>query len=217
MSLLINVIKRGDKKNFVKKILDERADPNFRDSKGNTPLYYAFNSDNGLEITELLLEYKADPNLNIDSKNTILSWVYDTPNFAEVLLKYRADPNNSGNSNFPLLTLAVETSDLDTIRMLVEAKADINLKNKYGQTALDVAKDVGVDDIVDYLISQHRNQITDELTQQVISPQGEITTLFPFPIPGGHIRVFQHLSELLFSRQDIDEQDPDDYNPPSPS
>jgi ankyrin repeat protein len=79
-------------------LLDERANPNTRDKKNKTALYYAIDSERGenTNIISMLLEKNAE-------------------------LNYEC----SENASTPLLK-AIEKNYVKTIRMLLQSKADVN-------------------------------------------------------------------------------------------
>jgi ankyrin repeat protein len=51
-------------------------------------------------------------------------------------------------SQMPLLHLACEHQNLEAIRALVQAGADLNRRDHYGQTALHIAVDIDIDSIL---------------------------------------------------------------------
>ena len=65
-----------------------------------------------------------------------------------------ADPDCRDTDDSGVLMMAVFNKDLDTIRALIEAGADVNLISQYGNTAMDIAADVGDPDIVIYLLER---------------------------------------------------------------
>jgi chromosome segregation ATPase len=65
-----------------------------------------------------------------------------------------ADPDCRDSDGSGVLMMAVFNKDLDTIRALIEAGADVNLISQYGNTAMDIAADVGDPDIVIYLLER---------------------------------------------------------------
>src|SRR3569623_2070423 len=85
---------------LVRTLLEKCADPNIKDTNGNTALHFAAlnNGDNYL-LVELLLEYGAD----IDSQD---------------------------KEGFTCLMYAVVTNKIEIVRCLSQNGADINRKNK---------------------------------------------------------------------------------------
>ena len=65
-----------------------------------------------------------------------------------------ADPDCRDTDGSGVLMMAVFNKDLDAIRALIEAGADVNLISQYGNTAMDIAADVGDPDIVIYLLER---------------------------------------------------------------
>ncbi len=47
---------------------------------------------------------------------------------------------------------AVESGDLDTVRLCLQYGADINVENKFTKTALEIASDKGFTEVYDMLL-----------------------------------------------------------------
>ena len=121
-----------------------------------------------------LLELGADPNKydNYDGSNAMIEAAQisnitgDNTRFLKLLLQFKGNPNfvevgprREGNSTRnSVLISAVEInevqSSLPMVKMLVEAGADINYKNEFGQTALNQAIILDVYDVALYLLQK---------------------------------------------------------------
>jgi ankyrin repeat protein len=136
-------------------LLDNEADPNAVDTNGYAPLHKAVrNSDYGIDferreatlsIVKSLLKHGADPNLRIkQDKSKAAAEIKAGANafygkrtavtVTEILLQ-GATP----------LVLAAETSNIDVVKALVDAKADPNIPTDSGTTALIMAAGAGTD------------------------------------------------------------------------
>ncbi|KAM9994583.1 hypothetical protein ACTFIZ_007730 [Dictyostelium cf. discoideum] len=130
---LINAAKRGEEENVEEFVLDpeNKVDINCTDSIGETSLHWAA-KNNHAEVIKVLIRLKANV-------NAVQAGSLDTP-----------------------LHKAAFKNNLDAIRILVvDGKANTNLKNKDDRTPLQLANDVecrkllvpsvdtSVDDVVD--------------------------------------------------------------------
>ena len=102
------------------------ADVNYKDGEGFTPIYTAARENNP-DIVKILLDYGANP----DEQLT-------TPGYS---IK-----NNTA------LTRTVEKQDFETIQVLVEHGANINIPNENGETALYLAVEHQNVEIATYLL-----------------------------------------------------------------
>jgi hypothetical protein len=107
-----------------------------------TPLYLA--SERGkLDIVKELLKHK-DIDVNLQDRNNHTPLYYASyegyTNIARELLKHRdIDVNLQNIYNQTPLYIASVCGNLDIVRMLLDAGADINIKNNEDKTALDIA------------------------------------------------------------------------------
>lgn len=83
---------------YMQYLLQHKADPNIRDSKGNTPLMLAALAGRE-DLVDLLLTYKANINLANQSGQTALILAVNTRNepIARTLLAKGADPDQTDN------------------------------------------------------------------------------------------------------------------------
>lgn len=136
----------------VKKLLREKADPNEKDSDGNTPLINAVRS---LEMTEPI-----QPNeLPEHRRNKLEREAQEQFQIVEELLKYNADTNLQGNlGSTPLIEASFWVYDSEnTIKILtslIKYKAEINAQNERGFTALINAVYAGKAETVKFLLAQ---------------------------------------------------------------
>lgn len=103
------------------------------------------------ESTKALLELGANPNLRnlYDGENALINAadIYDDSRFLKLVLAYGGDPNNNDisetakkfpRSTTPLITAAMN-GNLDNVKLLVEAGAEIDYITYDGLTALKMA------------------------------------------------------------------------------
>lgn len=122
----------------IKLSLENGADVNKEDEKGNTPLHLAVKNKN-IEVAKLLLENKA----NVNSKNTYggtpLHCAVENKNIE--ITKFLVE--NKANVNFentygdtPLLWGIYKNCNIEIVRLLLENRANVNYENKKGETPL---------------------------------------------------------------------------------
>lgn len=133
-------IERGDL-DAMRRAISDGASVNARGREGMTPIFWALIHQEP-EALELLLQENADP-------NTVTRWVAHGEDRTEdrtaramelalmlpdtvclsLLLRYGGDPNApAGEIADTLLHLAIERAAFDSVRLLVEAGADVNRK-----------------------------------------------------------------------------------------
>eukprot|EP00466_Bigelowiella_natans_P011150 jgi/Bigna1/87226/estExt_fgenesh1_pg.C_180020 len=125
----------------VKELLENKADPNLKSSRADvdSPLFLSILHNNS-RCFDLLVKMKA--NLNAQDKKG------DTPlgiacmsnhDIAKKLIAVKADLDKSNLRGDTPLMLCGMYSAPAVAKLLVEAKCDVNLKNKDGQTAGELA------------------------------------------------------------------------------
>lgn len=81
----------------------------------------------------------------------------DTPNFLRALLAGGMNPNLRYDGDTPLLFAVCQDNLLPMLRLLVEHKADVNIKDSLHETALFGATRLRQWDVVDYLLAHGAN------------------------------------------------------------
>ncbi|KAK1605324.1 hypothetical protein QYE76_028997 [Lolium multiflorum] len=120
-------------------LLKRGADPHAKDSHGETVLHWAA-SNGDLELARLLLKKGADPGAT-NARGTPLhnAAARAHPEVVALLLKRGADPNNVVNSVFTPLIASIVSSSLECMKLLIEAKANVNTGGFSGTTPLFIA------------------------------------------------------------------------------
>ena len=111
------------------------------------------------------------------------------------LLSIGANPNSQDERGFTALIWASHNGQLDTVRLLLENKADVNLKNKnnhmkenYGETALIMASSNGHLDVVYQLLKCEHIDIN------LTCDFGQVSALM-FASMEGHIDIVRILCD----------------------
>ncbi len=137
-------------------LLEHGADPNARDSHGNTPLWAGAHPGN-VKVARLLLEAGADVNNRNKHGRTPLHWAAFTKqtDYARVLLDAGAEVDaRDEEGRTPLRHIGGRIS-LETARLLLERGADPNLADfERGWTSLHDAAFWGKPDVADLLLDK---------------------------------------------------------------
>src|SRR6185369_3979791 len=112
-----------DRVEFLKLLLDHKANPNVVDENGQTLLKLALDDDR-TDLVKRLLECGADPNRKSDSRSPLLDAV-QWRNFEAVklLLAKRADPNQVDLLGTSPLMVAAFNGDRNIVQALLAAGA----------------------------------------------------------------------------------------------
>ncbi|GFY65492.1 uncharacterized protein TNIN_39921 [Trichonephila inaurata madagascariensis] len=127
---LILAASKGGKIEIIKLLLENGANPNIQDERGDTALFahimFGLPRNADSKITELLLKHGADPNIKNDNGDSTLYWACYRRNskVVELLLKYGADPLANSNS---ALYSAFEKGYNEIIKLLLQYRADPNV------------------------------------------------------------------------------------------
>ncbi len=125
-----------DEENADKTIL---VDVNIRNKNRDTALIIA--SENGnLNVVRTLISYDADPSLKGANGDNALIRAAQMGYFdvVEELLYRKSNINSINNSNRTALMEAAENGHLRVVKLLLKKGAKISIKDKFGQTALDL-------------------------------------------------------------------------------
>jgi uncharacterized protein len=149
----------------------EKVDINLQEPKFGATLLMVTILNRQLNSSSNLLSMGADPDLNTTIDGTcalifaagIEGYSKDDTEFINVLLKFGADPNNSetagpdnSNPDVPLWAAcrSIKTSPLEKVKLLVNAGANVNFRNSFGNNALREALTFDHLDVVEFLL-QH--------------------------------------------------------------
>ncbi len=152
---LIEACKNGNLANATQAITDG-ADINMETPEGQTPLFIAVTNQHQ-QIVEYLITNGADVNLKTKHGYTPLLRAAEKGNVSivEYLLSKGAaiDETNGFECTTALHAACIDFFGLNVVKVLVDAGANVNLKNKYGQSPLFKAASYTRLDIVRYLLS----------------------------------------------------------------
>ncbi len=165
--VLVHAIRKANE-DIIKLLLDGKADPNVLSGSGNTPLMLSI--ERGGNIVKLLLDFKADSNVTSWDGKTLLMQAASRPNNLILLLKARANPNIQDKYGNTLLMYAANSCIRDSIKLLLQAGASLDSKNKEGKTALDITieKNCGLGTkLIEEEISLIRDVINEKLLPEI--------------------------------------------------
>ncbi|XGC80478.1 ankyrin repeat domain-containing protein [Bdellovibrio bacteriovorus] len=139
---LMSAAMNGDLKT-VSKLLNKKTDLEAKTASGNTALALAINADE-YEAADLLIKAGANVDIivNDQTKDTALM-VAATSNLntTKLILSKNKDVINKTNAKGETaLSKALYFGNYNIAKVLLEAGADKTIKNKDGQTVLDIAK-----------------------------------------------------------------------------
>lgn len=159
---------QGGHKDAVRVLLEAKSDPNIRGFAGKTALYWAVERGYG-DVVGLLLERHADPNVKSDAGLTPLIEAAKNGrlDIVKPLIAHNAAVDaregddilpgtldTSGAAAMTALMFAAVGGHSDVVRALLDAGADVSIRNNNGQTALEEAEKSGHGDIVSLLRGQ---------------------------------------------------------------
>lgn len=159
----------------VKKLTEDRdLDINYQDKSGWSYLHY-YNHDE-VDIAKLLLERGCNVNLKDNSGDTPLNRAvsYGNTKTVKYLIEHGADVNSQNNNGYsPIIQAAIVAGngnkDAECLKALLNNKAEPNLMNKQGKTALDYAFEYKSDEIIK-LLKDHGALTADELKKKNTKP-----------------------------------------------
>lgn len=144
--------------NAVKLLLKNGADVNVQDEKGNSPLMSAIRNDKKT-LVNLFMSKDADVNVKNLEEDTALMRAVRRDNIECVseLIAKGADVN-AAMSGQTVLMQAADRGDMEIVKLLVENKADLFLKDNKGRTAYDFANGRYYD-LTKFLLTAQEQQI----------------------------------------------------------
>ncbi|XP_044728090.1 putative ankyrin repeat protein RF_0381 isoform X1 [Chrysoperla carnea] len=155
---LYNMIENDDQVEIFELLLKHEADVNVKDDCGQTPLFGAI-QNNRLEIIELLLKHKADINAEDIIEKIPLFYAIENQNLK--ITKLLLDNGANVKDDPELLHSAAMGESPEIVELLLQHNADVNVKNRYGQTPLYKAIEYDRLEIIELLL-KHKADINAE-------------------------------------------------------
>jgi ankyrin repeat protein len=170
----LTVAVAGGNQEIIKLLLKNektKIDVNQKGRSGWTPLLTAVLHKN-IETIQLLLEHGADVNIAADSGSTPLTVAVEGGNqeIIKLLLKNKKtkiDVNKKGIDGSPLF-IAVLNENMETIQLLLEYGADVNIANYKGHTPLLIAVIQENAEIVENLLRRDGIEVSQLLLAKAI-------------------------------------------------
>lgn len=152
----------GGHADTVEALLRAGASPDMRNVEGGTPLFCAV-LNLGLtaspeprrqaDVMEALLRHGADPDLGTtdDFRPLQCAALLGETAMIELLLDYGADANAAERDGNTALHRALSRGHLDAAEALLKRKADPLIENAWGETAQSMARNYGLDSVLDLM------------------------------------------------------------------
>ena len=145
-------------KDITEMLLQNGAIMEETDNSGSTPFQIALINERR-EMVKFLIDKGAQVQSKVKAIDGLTSplhitILYEWKDIAELLLQMGVDPNESDQYGNPPLHNAVKIKDMELIELLVNYGADLCIKNDRNQTVLDLAKEKGSNQIVDFLVKK---------------------------------------------------------------
>ena len=156
---LLFLAKKGDKEKFMELFSQILALPkntidiNYRDENGLTALHYSCDEGH-LKIVKILLEAKCDPNIKSKEKETPLHLASKRGYFdiCKILIDNGAILNiYNSESNSPI-HYACMNNHVELIKYFLTKDLEIDSKNIYGKTAIDLTKNKEIKELINNYI-----------------------------------------------------------------
>ena len=145
----------------IKLLIKHGADVNYEgNSYWTSPIYCCLNSEN-IELTELLIENGADVNINYECYSPLIHFIQRFPdnNFLEItklLIRKGSKINYKDDNGNTALMICFEIKydesiKFDIIKLLLDNKVDIYIKNSKGKNILKIIQDKIIKDKIGIL------------------------------------------------------------------
>ncbi|KID59142.1 Ankyrin repeat-containing domain protein, partial [Metarhizium hybridum] len=147
----------------LRMLLAAGGDVNCRDERNNTPLHWAVSCGHQSTV-ELLLDRAGEPNSKDKYGNTPLHWASTYPSIANILIKPYADvdaQNSTGKTSLMCSVLA--SQEETTLRLLTLGRANVEIQDENGWTALHGAAAKGNESILLHILDEGANIITRDI------------------------------------------------------
>ena len=135
-AILYEYTSEQKKRNYIKLLLDKKANVNLRDNNNKTA--FIISKENGYNtISELLLQHGAtEENYKLDPKSLITALINNEYDRAKEMINNNIEINFIQGDFSPLMC---SINNIEIMKLLLEKGADVNLKNKSNMTALTIA------------------------------------------------------------------------------
>lgn len=139
----------------VKAEIDGGRQVDSRDAAGQTPLMYAAESGQ-LEVVRYLISAGADVNATSNALGLGTPLIYAASSDRTQVMQYLIDNGARVDARTPArqetaLMWAAGRGHVEAANLLIESGADTGLKNKDGQTALDIARETNREPVIELL------------------------------------------------------------------
>ncbi len=178
----------------MKFLIENGADLTIK-SKHGTPVDVAFRLWHADSVAQVFRK-SMNADLPKNHKTLINAVRKQDAKLVKKLIMKGAEPNLEDELGTPLIHMASENGDITTLKILVEAGADLSKLNRVGQSALTIAARFGRVEVVDYLLRSGANP----------NHAGEEYLLTPLMGAGVNGNV-QIVEALINADADLDQQD----------
>ena len=178
----------------LNRLLEANINPDTRDDKGGTALFYAV-GNNQIDAAKLLIKKGASLKIKDDNGMTALHWAVRNGDESGILVKLLSSEGayieeRDKNGNTPLLSTMETGGTVGNLTSLLPFKPDLNSQNNFGDNALARACANGDIDSTILLLKNGANpnlQRSDGITPLIIA------------VSGGHLTI---VKELLGKKAD---------------
>lgn len=155
---LINAATVDGLEEVMEILMERKVDLHHRDKWGATPICDAIDYSRNARILRLLIDNGANLQDTVEESGSSLLHlgVNSTPEVLRILLEYTKELDLNQKNNFgrtPLLAASTK-ADIECLRLLVNAGADINIVDERGETALHNTIHWNLPDLRDLLLAQ---------------------------------------------------------------
>lgn len=168
---LARAVEDGDTNKIKEEVKKNKSLLSFREPRFGKPLLSTAVLNRKYQSVKTLLELGADPNMQdleygesplTAAVNIGLNGIVPDPRYLELLLKYGGDPNvkekgPQKHGGYTPLIIACRNGNLNYVKILVNAGANINAINEYNISPLSEAMNSENPDIIIYLIGKGVN------------------------------------------------------------